>query len=127
MSGPGRAHEPDPTTRRTGAVLGGAVALMTEIADHNARAFTTITHTTTLYVPARTLTGDEIFDHPELVRARLDGKLAPAAQRQLDDVNRLYQRLRSNPSPAPARGPALGHAAADRAADVEPIALRTNA
>src|SRR5450756_275675 len=60
LSGPGRAHEADPTLRRTGATLGGAVALMTEVADHNARTFATITRTSTVYVPARALTGDAV-------------------------------------------------------------------
>ena len=59
---------------------------MTEVVDHNALAFATIARTSISYVPARALTGDEISDHPELVRARLDGRLAPAPERQLDDV-----------------------------------------
>jgi len=127
LSSPGRAHEPDPTIRRTGATLGGAVALMTEVADHNARTFAKITRTSTVYVPARELTGEEITDHPELVRARLDSRLAPAPERQLDEVNRLYQDLRSHPIPNPALGPSLGHAEADRAVDVEPIGLQVDA
>jgi len=127
LSGPGRAHEADPTLRRTGATLGGAVALMTEVADHNARTFATITRTSTVYVPARALTGDEITDHPELVRARLDGRLAPAPEHHLDEVDKLYQDLRSHPSPNPALEPALGHAAADRVVGVEPIALQVDA
>ena len=127
LSGPGRAHEADLTSRSTGATLGGAVALMTEIADHNARTFAKITRTSTVYVPARALTGDEITDHPELVRARLSGRLAPAPERQLDEVSKLYQDLRSHPGPTPALGPALGHAAADRAVDVEPIGVQVDA
>jgi hypothetical protein len=127
LSGPGRAHEADPTIRRTGATLGGAVALMTEVADHNARAFATITRTSTVYVPARALSGEEITDHPELVRARLDGRLAPAPERQLDEVSKLYQGLRSHPSPTTALGPALVHAQADRVVDVEPMGLQVDA
>jgi len=126
LSGPGRAHEADPTSRLTGATLGGAVNLMTEIADHNARTFAKITRTSTVYVPARALTGEEITDRPELVRARLSGKLAPAPERQLEDVNRLYQDLRSHPSPT-APGPALGRAEPDRIVDVEPIGMQVDA
>ena len=127
LSGPGRAHEADLTSRVTGATLGGAVNLMTEMADHNARTFAKITRTSTVYVPARALTGEEITDHPELVRARLGGRLAPAPERQLDEVSRLYQDLRSHPSPTPAPGPALGHTAAERAVDVEPIGRQVDA
>ena len=100
---------------------------MTEVADHNARTFAKITRTSTVYVPARALTGDEITDHPELVRARLDGRLAPAPERHLDEVSKLYRGLRSHPSPTAAFGPALGHAAADRVVDVEPIGLQVDA
>ena len=127
LSGPGRAHEADPTIRRTGAALGGAVAVMTEVADHNARTFAKITRTSTVYVPARAMTGDEITDHPELVRARLDGRLAPAPERQLHEVDRLYQNLRNQPSHTPTRGPALVHAQADRVVDVEPIGVQVDA
>jgi hypothetical protein len=127
LSGPGRAHEADPTIRRTGATFAGAIALMSEVADHNARTFAKITRTSTIYVPARALTGDEITDHPELVRARLDGRLAPAPERQLDEVDKLYQDLRSHPSPTPALGPALVHAQADQVVDVEPIGLQVDA
>ncbi|WP_225753161.1 hypothetical protein [Actinotalea sp. Marseille-Q4924] len=127
LSGPGRAHEADPTIRRTGAALGGAVAVMTEVADHNARTFAKITRTSTVYVPARALTGDEITDQPELVRARLDGRLAPAPERQLDEVDKLYQDLRNQSSHTPPRGPALVHAQADRVVDVEPIGVQVDA
>jgi hypothetical protein len=127
LSGPGRAHEADPTSRSTGAALGGAVALMTEIADHNARTFAKITRTSTVYVPARALTGDEITDHPELVRARLGGRLAPAPERQLAEVSRLYQDLRSHPSPTPSPGPTLGLTEPDRMVDVEPIGVQLDA
>ena len=126
LSGPGRAHEADPTSRLTGTTLGGEVNLMTEIADHNAQTFAKITRTSTVYVPARALTGDEITDHPELVRARLGGKLAPAPERQLEEVSRLYQDLRSHPSPTPALGPALGYAEADLIVEVEPIGVQVD-
>jgi hypothetical protein len=127
LSGPGRAHEADLTSRSTGATLGGAVALMTEIADYNARTFAKIARTSTVYVPARALTGDEITDHPELVRARLGGKLAPAPERQLEEISRLYQDLRSQPGPTPSPGPTLGHAEPDRIVGVEPIGVQVDA
>ena len=127
LSGPGRAHEADLTSRSTGTTLGGAVALMTEIADYNARTFAKIARTSTVYVPARALTGDEITDHPELVRARLGGKLAPAPERQLEEISRLYQDLRSHPSPTPSPGPTLGHAEPDRIVGVEPIGVQVDA
>jgi hypothetical protein len=133
LSGPGRADEADPTIRRTAATLGGAVALMTEVADHNARTFAKITRTNTVSVPARAFTGDEITDHPELVRARLNGRPAPAPEpvpvpeRRFDEVNRLYQDLRRHPRPTTAPGPAIGHAAEDRAVEVEAIGLQVDA
>jgi hypothetical protein len=78
-------------------------------------------------VPARALTGDEITDHPELVRARLGGRLAPAPERQLAEVSRLYQDLRSHPSPTPSPGPTLGLTEPDRMVDVEPIGVQLDA
>ena len=69
----------------------------------------------------------QITDHPELVRARLNGKLAPAPARQLDEVNTAYQVLRHHPSPTPAPSPVIEHAPTDRALDVEPIGLQVDA
>ncbi|WP_298458214.1 hypothetical protein [uncultured Cellulomonas sp.] len=123
----GRSLQSDSDARRTGAAFGGAVVLMTEVAEYNARTFAAINRTSTVYVPARTLTGDEITDHPALVQARLDGRLAPASARQLDEVGKLYQSVRSHPSPKPTQGPVLGHAAADRMVGVEPIGLQVDA
>lgn len=44
---------------------------------------------TTCSFPARTLTGDEITDDPDLVTARLHGALAPASRRQVDELAHL--------------------------------------
>ncbi|EYR65308.1 hypothetical protein N866_00035 [Actinotalea ferrariae CF5-4] len=127
LSGVGRAHLPDPALRRTGAALGGAIAIMTEVADHNARTFAKITRTSTVYAPARSLTGEEITDQPELVRARLEGRLAPASTRQLEEVGHLYQSLRSHPSPRLTPRPALGRDTLDRASDVTAVGLQVDA
>ncbi len=97
---------------------------MTEVAGHNARTFAKITRTTAVYVPGRALTGEEITDHPDLVPARLDGRLAPAPERHLDEVRRLYQDVAKPAVPGPLPWAAPGHDAVDRAVDIEPISCR---
>ena len=69
---------------------------MAAVADHDARTFAKLTRTSTVYVAARALTGDEISDQPDLVFTRLDGRLAPAPDHHLDEVGRRYQDVRSH-------------------------------
>lgn len=54
----------DPEMRRTGALLNGAVRIMAEVAAENARTFSAFTRTGTVYVRARSLTGEEVTDDP---------------------------------------------------------------
>jgi hypothetical protein len=90
LAGPSRASAPDPHARRAGATLNGAVRLMTDVAHQSSRAFSVLARTSAVYIPARTLTGDEVTDNPVLVRAHLEGRLVRAPQRVLAEVSELY-------------------------------------
>ncbi|MBB2921276.1 hypothetical protein [Cellulomonas cellasea] len=103
LAGQSRASAPNPQSRRAGATLNGAVRLMTDVADQSSRAFTAIARTGAVYVPARTLTGDDVTDHPELVRAHLEGIPVRAPQRMLTHVGELYVALRAHLTHEPVR------------------------
>lgn len=118
LAGPGRASASDPQSRRAGATLNGAVRLMTDIAHQNSRAFSAIARTSSIYIPARTLTGDEVTDDPELVRAHLEGRLVRAPQRVLAEVGELYVALRDLPAQTSVSQPAP---VAAHVVDAEPI------
>lgn len=107
LHGPGRATEPDTDTRRAGATLSGAVQLMTEFADHGARAFARISTYHSIYMPARHLSREEVTDDPHLAAAHLHGDWIPALPGRLRAVATLYQTLRTHPLPTPAAPP--GH------------------
>ena len=116
ISGPGRATSADPDKRRVGAALGACVALTPELAQNGARAFAVLARTHDLFVPARSLTGDEITDDPALVSARLHGALAPASGRQVEQVAGLYKETGSDPMRAPST-------AAQQFIGMEPVRL----
>ncbi|GEA90240.1 hypothetical protein [Cellulomonas cellasea] len=121
LAGPSRAGASDPQSRRAGATLNGGVRLMTDVAHQNSRAFSAIARTSAIYVPARSLTGDEVTDDPELVRAHLEGRLVRAPARILAEVGELYLPLRT----LPVQAPVSRHApVAARAVDAEPIRCR---
>lgn len=121
LDGRGRATSPDLESRRTGATLGGAVALMAEIAGHSSRTFAKVIRQGGVYAPARVLTGAEITNRPDLITARLNGTLVAAPRRLLDDVARGYQALRDHPVPTISHDHAVARAV-DVTNDVEPIA-----
>jgi hypothetical protein len=102
---PGQAKTtPDPTStgrRRSVATLNGAVTVMADIADSNARTFARIARTGQLHINARALTGAEITDDPDLVRAKVDGRLVPAPQPHAAAITDLYDVVRHHPIRAP--------------------------
>jgi hypothetical protein len=116
-----RASELDPHTRRVGAALNGAVTLMADVGDHGAQAFRRITRTSTLYLPARSLTGDQITDRPDLAKAHLADKLTLAPQPHLDAVAHLFQAVRAHPVPTPTPPPSPVSAIETAFASREPI------
>src|SRR5665811_742065 len=83
----------DPATadgRRAAATLNGAVTVMADVGDYNARTFARIARTGQLHINARALTGAEITDDPDLVKAKVDGRLVPAPQPHSAAVTELY-------------------------------------
>lgn len=117
---------PDPTStgrRRSAATLNGAVTVMADIGDSNARTFARIARTGHLHINARALTGAEITDDPDLVRAKVDGRLVPAPQPHAVAITDLYDVVRHHPLRAPEAisSPARGAAQATGAGR-DPIA-----
>lgn len=87
--------------RRAAATLNGAVTVMADVGDYNARTFARIARTGQLHINARALTGAEITDDPDLVKAKVDGRLVPAPQPHSATVTDLYDIVRRHPIRTP--------------------------
>ncbi|MHB8273240.1 MAG: hypothetical protein ACYDC9_00490 [Dermatophilaceae bacterium] len=55
-------------------------------------------HLTRLITPACDLTGEQVTSRPDLVVAKLTGRLTPANAHQLDEIAALYDAVREHPT-----------------------------
>lgn len=81
----------------TNATIQGAVAVSNEIADWNATSFRTMAASGLIHVHARELTGDDITDAPDLVRAKLHGAVVTIPEAIRDGILTKYLDLRPRP------------------------------
>jgi len=79
---------------------------MADVGDHNTRTFARIARTGQLHIHARALTGAEVTDDPDLVKAKVDGLLVPDPQPHSATVTELYDVVRRHPIRAPQAVPA---------------------
>lgn len=96
-TGAGAARRTDPQARRTGATLNGAVAVMADVGDWNARTFHHLATNKHLYLPAHAARGEDISDHPELAAAKLAGNPVRAPDHLTAAVSALYDAVREHP------------------------------
>lgn len=102
-----RATRADPASRRIGAALNGAVATMTEIAQHTAVAFTELAEAGALRLNARDLPRDLVSADPVLASDRLRGAI-------VDPPEAVLNRIRGGLSivadhPVTRIGTSIGH------------------
>jgi hypothetical protein len=81
-----RATSADPASRRIGAALNGAVATMTDIAQHTAVAFTKLAETGALRLNARDLPRHLVSADPALASDRLRGALVHPPEEVLNRI-----------------------------------------
>lgn len=79
-----------PAARRIAAGLNGAVASMTSIGDHGARAFRHLSSGGGLHIDARDLPRSLTSEHPELAERRLEGGIVHAPQSVVDNVQAAF-------------------------------------
>ncbi|KQY41862.1 hypothetical protein [Cellulomonas sp. Root137] len=107
MPDPGTARSRDVSgVRAAHATIQCAVAVSNEIADWNVTSFRTMAASDQIHVRARELTGDEVTDSPELVRAKLEGAVVPVPDVIRDAVLTQYRDTRPRPqAPADLQAP----------------------
>jgi hypothetical protein len=79
------------SSRQTGALLNHAVGVAAEIAGWNAQTFKTLAASDQIFIPARELTGDQVTDAPDLVRAKLGGAVVPVPDTIRDAILARYR------------------------------------
>jgi hypothetical protein len=101
---PLRGTQPDLSRddrRHLGQAIVGAMAMTADIGTWNQTTVTRMGRGRQIYVPAATLTGDQVTDVLALTEAKLTGRYAPADLHLVDSAGALYTRT------APQRDPAL--------------------
>jgi hypothetical protein len=95
--------EGEPTSQAQRAVV-SAAARFSDIAVWNRETFEAQGRKGRVVIPGRFLTGNQVSDDPLLVRAKLNGTLAPLQKEQVKALKAAYQRVvtASTPSPNPA-------------------------
>lgn len=78
------------SSREGRAALLGGVRAFADIADWNLQTLDRLGRSGQLLVPGRFLTGDELSDHPELVEAKLKGRLVSASDDRLAPLRTAY-------------------------------------
>ncbi|MCZ3385984.1 MAG: hypothetical protein LH630_03235 [Actinomycetia bacterium] len=84
--------------RRVRALANGGIRSFADIAQWNAAVADQLSLVGELYVPARTLSGEQVTEQPVLVEAKLGGRLAPAPGEQ---VQRLVEGYAAASAVAP--------------------------
>ncbi|MCZ3390037.1 MAG: hypothetical protein LH645_13205 [Actinomycetia bacterium] len=76
--------------RRVRALVNGGIRSFADIAQWNAAVADRLSLAGELYVPARTLSGEQVTEQPVLVEAKLGGRLAPAPGEQVQRLVESY-------------------------------------
>ncbi|OIQ80462.1 hypothetical protein GALL_377800 [mine drainage metagenome] len=104
LTGPTTGGATRLSERATGAALNGAVQVMADIAEWNARTFTRLAHSGQLHITARALTGDDVTNDPTLAAAKLAGRLVTAPESATSRITELYDVVQHHPMRAIAPG-----------------------
>lgn len=91
------AHLADPRAREIGAALNGAIATMTDIADHGAAALNQLDRTGGLHMRARDLPRDLVADDPALAKAHLNDAIVRAPARFTEAIRRALAIAADHP------------------------------
>ena len=98
--------------QRLDAILVRGTQMLREVAGWNAATVQRLAAAGQVYVPGRTLTGDQVTDHPDLAAAKLAGRHVPAQPEHLRSLLTAYTAARDQAAAFRPGTPGLGAAGA---------------